>query len=93
MTDELKNALLLALQAGRATPEERRRILDSVKTESRPREKLLTTRAAATILECHPKTVFRYRAAGLLKCVRRSKRCIRWRQSEVEQLAMEGAVK
>lgn len=93
MTDELKNALLLALQAGRATPEERKRILDSVKSDSRPQEKLLTTRAAAAILECHPKTVFRYRAAGLLKCVRRSPRCLRWRQSEVERLATEGASK
>lgn len=93
MTDELKNALLLAMQAGRATPEERRRILESLKEEVRPREKLLTTKGAAEILDCHPKTVFRYRDAGRIGCVRRSARCIRWRQSEVERLALGEAVK
>ena len=90
MTKELKNAIELALQAGRATPEERRRILDAVQTDGPVRDRLLTTRSAADGLQCHPKTVFEYEKRGLLHAIRRSCRHIRWKASEVERLAMTG---
>lgn len=91
MTKELKNAIELALQAGRATPEERRRILDAAESESTARERLLTTRSAADVLQVHPKTVFEYEKRGLIHAIRRSTRHIRWKASEVERLAMTGA--
>ena len=50
-------------------------------------EKYMRTREVAAALECHPRSVFRYAARGLLHPVRRSARAIRWRKSEVERLA------
>ena len=90
MTKELKNAIELALQAGRATPEERRRILDAVQADGPVRDRLLTTKSAADVLQVHPKTVFEYERRGQLHAVRRSCRHIRWKASEVERLAMTG---
>ena len=91
MTKELETALTLAMQAGRATPDERKRILSALKdSDSRPNEKLIQTKEAAAILESCGKTVFRYEQRGLLHGIRRSKRCIRWRMSEVERLALNG---
>ena len=92
MTKELESALTLALQAGRATPAERKRILAALKDgPQHSGETLITTKAAAGILDVSPKTVFRYDRVGLLHAIRRSKRCIRWRKSEVDQLAINGA--
>lgn len=90
MTNELKQAIELALQAGRATPEERRRILDAVQADGPVRDRLLTTKNAAEILQCHPKTCFEYEKRGLIHAIRRSSRHIRWRASEIERLAMTG---
>lgn len=91
MTKELKNAIELALVAGRATPDERRRILDAAELDSPARDRLLTTRSAADVLQVHPKTVFEYEKRGLIHAIRRSTRHIRWKASEVERLAMTGA--
>lgn len=91
MTKELKQAIELALQAGRATPDERRRVLDAVQAAGPVRDRLLTTRSAADVLQVHPKTVFQYEKRGLIHAVRRSCRHIRWKASEVERLAMTGA--
>ena len=53
--------------------------------------KLLPTRAAAAMIECHPKSLFRYARRGLLHPVKRSARCIRWRADEIERFAAGGA--
>ena len=90
MNRELKQAIELALQAGRATADERRRVLDAVQADGPVRDRLLTTRSAADVLQCHPKTVFVYEQRGLIHAVRRSCRHIRWRASEIERLAMTG---
>lgn len=92
MRQELETALTLAMQAGRATPDERKRIMDAVKNgEARQAEKYIPTAEAAEILGACGKSVFRYEQRGLLHGIRRSKRCIRWRKSEVERLAANGA--
>lgn len=90
MTDELKNAIELALQLGHATQEERRRIIDALRADGPVRDRLLTTRSAAEVLQVHPKTVFEYEKRGLIHAIRRSSRHIRWKASEVERLAMTG---
>ena len=91
MSNELKNAIELACQAGRATPAQRQQLLATLNEgETRPKEKLIQTKEAAAILEACGKTVFRYEQRGLLHAIRRSKRCIRWRKSEVERLALTG---
>ena len=81
-------ALKCFLQAVGATPDEAREIIRAAGDKDKPvPDKLILTREAAAILECHPKTVFRYRRRGLLNPIRRSARCIRWRESEVRRLA------
>ena len=92
MSEELKNAIELALKAGRATADEARRIralLDNKETTTKA-ERLLKTREVAAIWDCHPKSVLRYATRGLIKPVRRSRRCLRWKLSDVERIAQEG---
>lgn len=87
------DALKSLLRAVGATPDEARAIMGAAtKADKAPADKLIPTREAAAILECHPKTVFRYRRRGMLNAVRRSARCIRWRESEVRRLAFGEAV-
>ena len=81
-------ALKSNLRAWGASPDETRAIMGAATNASKaPIDKLILTREAAAILECHPKTVFRYRRRGLLHSVNRSARGIRWRESEVRRLA------
>ena len=49
-------------------------------------DRLLTTRQACAVLACHRATLFRYARDGRITPVRRSARCLRWRESEVKQL-------
>ncbi len=81
-------ALRSFLLAVGATPDEARTIIRAAGDQDKPAsDKFINTSEAAAILECHPKTVFRYHSRGLLNPVRRSARCIRWRDSEVRRLA------
>ena len=88
MRPELRSAIELALQAAHATAEERRQALA---TDAPAADKLLTSKAASSELDCCVATLFRYEAAGKLHAIRRSKRSIRWRLSEVQKLKMVGA--
>ena len=90
MTRELKDAIEMALQMGHATHEERRRIIDALQADAPVRDRLLTTRTAAEVLQVHPKTVFEYEKRGMIHAIRRSSRHIRWKASEIERLAMTG---
>jgi len=90
MRADLRAAIELALQAANATPEERRQVFA---TDAPPVEKLVPTKAAAAELECCPLTVFRYERAGKLHAIRRSKRSIRWRWSEIQKLKNGGAAR
>ena len=79
------------LRAMEATPDDARAIMGAATGATKtPTDKLLRTRDTAAILECHPKTVLRYARRGLLHPVRRTPRCIRWRESEVLRLATGG---
>ena len=70
-------------------PERTVRILAAAEGEKKPVvDKLLNTRQAAAVLGCHPKTLLRYGLSGRLHPVRRSKRLLRWRQSEIEKMLM-----
>lgn len=88
-------ALIEALQsicrATNADNEITRRVIAAAKGETPARDMLLTGKQAAEILGCHPKTLFAYRRAGKLRSIHRSPRCIRWRKSEVDKLAFDGA--
>ena len=89
----MKTPLAIALEAvcrlANLEPERTARILAAAEGEKKPAvEKLLTTKQAAAVLGCHPKSIFRYAGRGQLHPVRRSARSVRWRQSEVEKLLM-----
>jgi hypothetical protein len=88
MRADLRAAIELALQAAHATPEERRQVFA---TDAPAAEKLVPTKAAAAELDCCPVTLFRYERAGKIHAIRRSKRSIRWRWSEIQKLKNGGA--
>lgn len=90
MNAGLHEAVELALRMGNASPEEARRVRAALQGGTPTREKMLTTRDAAGLLYCHPKTVLLYGRKGMLHAVRRSCRHLRWKASEVERLALEG---
>ena len=48
-------------------------------------EKLLTIRELADRLNIAEGTAYRWLSAGRLKCIRFSKRCVRFRESDVQQ--------
>jgi len=52
-------------------------------------EKLLTIRELAERLNIAEGTAYQWLSAGRLKCVRFSKRCVRFRESDVQQLMDE----
>ena len=82
---------LAATMAALSLPGElRARILRMLNGSADHAEKLLTTRQAAAILEHHPKHLLRLGRAGILHPVRRSKRCLRWKESEVQAFARGG---
>ena len=91
MRPELKAAIELALQAGRATQDERTQIFAAIAADAPVREKLITSKAAAEVADCCVGTLFRYERAGKIHAIRRSKRSIRWRESEILKLATQGA--
>lgn len=88
MKTPLLSALESLLRATNCEPERTARILAAARgTPAETAERYLRTREVAAALECHPRSVFRYAARGLLHPVRRSARAIRWRESEVARLA------
>ena len=92
MRQELRTALEFALKAANATAEERTQIFSSVQVNAQTSEKLVTSKIAAQELECCVVTLRRWEKEGKLHAVRRSKRSIRWKMSEVTRLKMEGAL-
>ena len=90
MKPEHLAAIKSLLRALSIESERQARILAACRDGAEVSDAMITTRAAAGLLGVHPKTVFRYRARGLLRPVVRSARCIRWRQSEVAALANGG---
>ena len=86
MRQELRTALEFALKAANATPEERTQIFSSVQANAHTNEKLVTSRIAAVELDCCVVTLRRWEKEGKLRAVRRSKRSIRWRWSEIQKL-------
>ena len=52
-------------------------------------EKLLTIRELAERLKIAEGTAYRWLSAGRLKCVRFSRRCVRFRESDVQELLQQ----
>lgn len=90
MSKALIEALRAVCIASDADPDTTKRVIQAARGNVQKPDGLLTTKAAAGVLECHPKSVWRYANRGVLNPVRRSARCVRWRKSEVERLAFEG---
>ncbi len=71
-----------------APPERLPEILNACRGADRPRPG--TVKQAAEILGCHPRTVKRYGAAGLLCPIRLSPKTVRWDLNAVVKLAERG---
>lgn len=88
----MKTPLTIALEAvcrlANLEPERTARILAATHEEAKQPEKYLTTKQAARVLGCHPKSIFRYARRGQLHPIRRSARSVRWRQSEIDKMLM-----
>ena len=91
MRAELRSAIELALQAAHATPDERRQVFAALSANVPAHDNLITSKTAAAELDCCTTTLFRWEAAGKIQAIRRSKRSIRWRLSEIQKLKANGA--
>lgn len=95
MKPETYSAIEMLLAADTSVDETRRKdVLAVCRRRQKRHRKLITVRRAAELLDCHPRTVERYAAKGLLTQVRFSPRKIRYDLDEVEAFArngMEGA--
>lgn len=90
--EELLEGLHTVCKLAGVNRETSQRILIAAKGgEPKHSDGVLTTKAAAALLEIHPKSLHRYARRGLLHPIKRTARSIRWRRSEVEKLAYEGA--
>ena len=90
MSPDLYGTIAMLLKSADVDPGQRQKILRVCRdggNKGNGRPKMLTTREAAAVLECCPKTVLRYAKRGALIPARRSARCLRWRQDQVHALA------
>ena len=55
-----------------------------------PRRKLISTRDACEILDCHPVTLRRLEKRGYVRAIRLSARKIRWDRDEIQNFADYG---
>lgn len=88
MSEKLIEVLESICRATGTPRETTARIIAAAKGDKPGPDRPITTRHAAEILECHPKTVHRLAARGMLHPIRRSARCVRFKLSEVERLAL-----
>ena len=93
MRAELKNAIDMALRLAQATPEETAAVRAALSgpATTAARDALLTSKAAAAAMDSCIGTLFRMEKRGILHAVRRGKRNLRWRKSEIDRVAMLGA--
>lgn len=90
---KLVSALQSVARAAGADNETITRLTAAVVNSDTPaRDKLITSKDAAAALGSCVATLFRYERAGKIRAIRRSKRSIRWRESEIIRLATRGAV-
>jgi len=70
---------------------ERDELLKALAPKPPVREKLLTTKAASALAECHPKTLFSWARKGYLTPRRITARRVRWSKNELERFLCETA--
>ncbi len=91
MTNNLIDGIETVCRLAGADKATTRRILAAAAGDTvKPAEKLLTTKHAAGVVECHHKTFLRMAARCGIMPVKRSSRAFRWRMSDVERLALGG---
>ena len=92
MRDEIYSSIKVLLENDHTVDREHRRnILQACRNPSPQRNKgFCTAREAAQILDCHPKTLYRYARKGLLHPIHHSARKVRFDRDEVERFATEG---
>lgn len=92
MRDEILQSIRALLQSdATVTREQQQGILKACRDPtSQPKKRVGTVRQAADLLQCHPKTVYRYVARGILRPIRMSARKVRFDLDQVDAFAANG---
>jgi excisionase family DNA binding protein len=92
MKDEIFQSIRALLQSDTTvTREQQQGILKACRDHAcQTKKRVGTVRQAADILQCHPKTVYRYVARGVLRPIRMSVRKVRFDLDQVDAFATNG---
>ena len=91
MREETRKTVETLIKVAINDPGEREVALKAIATADKPepKDKLLKTKTAAKLMECHPKSLYLWEKQGRLHPVRQTARRVRWRLHELESLAGE----
>lgn len=91
MRQETRKTVENLIRAAIADPGERDAAIKAIGTADKPepKDKLLKTREAARLMDCHPKSLYLWERQGRLHPVRQTARRVRWRLHELEAFAGE----
>jgi predicted DNA-binding transcriptional regulator AlpA len=90
MLERTKEHILLALSSDPDISGQLAKRVFSLLEGKSPRRKLISTRDACEILNCHPITLRRLEKRGHFKAIRLSARKIRWDRDEIQNFADYG---
>lgn len=92
MRDEIFQSIRALLQGDpTVSNDQQQSILKACREQaSHVKKRVGSARQAAEILQCHPKTVYRYVSRGALRPIRLSSRKVRFDLEEVESFATNG---
>jgi excisionase family DNA binding protein len=90
--DEIFQSIRALIQSDATVPREQQQsILKACRDHAgQAKKRIGTVSQAAAILQCHPKTVYRYVSRGVLQPIRLSARKVRFDLDQVEAFASSG---
>ena len=90
VTTATRQIIMAAIQADTNITEDEARNITRILDGAPRKVELLKAKEACQILGCVPRTLRKYEMAGRIQAVRQSKRRVRYRRDEVEELAYGG---
>lgn len=93
ISPELYGTIAMLLKSADLEPGHVQRILQACRTHNgnaKKSIKMINAKQAASIANCHAKTIFRAAARGDLTAVRRSSRCVRFCEEDILRWATGG---
>ena len=82
-TETLKTAAAI-IAVAITDPDERKEALELLNSNSRDKDKMLTTKAACQLADVCPRTLFNWEKRGLLKAHRATRSHVRWSMRALE---------